>query len=850
MDNLDFKLNFLSLILCVGIGACMGQVTLRAEFSMVGISGNIDFTEDGSDITIATSLQGVTEDMQWEIHEYPVDWDKAEHCSDSVLGSRFQDTDGNLTDQYGVITAANQNSISVSNTVLKLSTTDASIAGRSVLVYTPSMRACATINNINGYYTAMATFPASIGGRVVFRQANQTNAEMSILSELFFIDGTSVAINGTTTQLEIYTGSVSADLGESVAVADRCTNIGSIFNPSGATGNNVPGVVGPVSVDVSEPTSKTFQNNNAKISLTGTNSIVGKSLVVVSGGTVIACANIIAIESKTVMATFDMDGVKGSVSFTQASPFDVTHTNIEFTGLQSLAGGFHIHLYPVPPRFTEDATQCSSASVAGHFNPFGISSYPAPGSGTNDQYEIGDLSGKYGNILASQSNVTSSFTDWNMPLWGVNSIIGRSVVIHKANDGSRWVCASIGYPGDVRTAKVTFTYPVIGHMIFREPMNEPLGQTTVYVELMYGNGETPSVDHKWHVHVDPIKADFMSDTGRCASCQGHYNPYSVDLSATYSSCSSSNQLRCEVGDLSGKHGKIGIGNSGSGLWYHNFYTDIDLPLNGPQSIVGRSVTIHAKDSGASRLACANIHLENAVKVRVSTWVTSPPDGEVAIEQSTLFDPTILSVGFTGLAQEISSYHVHEFSINGDEEVECSGASVGGHFNPFQVSTFPAAGTGTTDEYEIGDLSGKFGGVTNLNTYDATLSDFNLPVSGPQSIVGRSIVLHKTTDGSRVTCGNIENVLPSGSQLITATAKFEGTVEGKIEFSQVKYSDGTLGNTNIEVLLEYAVSSNQTTGHNWHVHVYQQEDGESSTCTSNGGHYNPFLVAIDVSTFIF
>ena len=44
-----------------------------------------------------------------------------------------------------------------------------------------------------------------------------------------------------------------------------------------------------------------------------------------------------------------------------------------------------------------------------------------------------------------------------------------------------------------------------------------------------------------------------------------------------STCISSNMLRCEVGDLSGKHAMLNVGSG------KEFYTDPDLPLYGEMS---------------------------------------------------------------------------------------------------------------------------------------------------------------------------------------------------------------------------------------------------------------------------
>ncbi|XP_022790510.1 uncharacterized protein LOC111329994 [Stylophora pistillata] len=128
-------------------------------------------------------------------------------------------------------------------------------------------------------------------------------------------------------------------------------------------------------------------------------------------------------------------------------------------------------------------------------------------------------------------------------------------------------------------------------------------ETSIYVDLKYvSNSSQKSLNHKWHVHVNPEGGDTYAAMGeRCKSLGGHYNPYEVDLKGTYkSTCFSSNMLRCEVGDLSGKHAMLNVGTGKS------FYTDPDLPLFGEMSVIGRGVVVHAENAGAARLACASI----------------------------------------------------------------------------------------------------------------------------------------------------------------------------------------------------------------------------------------------------
>ena len=80
----------------------------------------------------------------------------------------------------------------------------------------------------------------------------------------------------------------------------------------------------------------------------------------------------------------------------------------------------------------------------------------------------------------------------------------------------------------------------------------------------------------------------------------------------------------------------------------------------------------------------------------------------------------------------------------DLEFPCEDSTLYGHWNPLKVNTknVPLPEAGTTDQYEMGDLSGKFGTLDNKTRYIATYNDTLLPLFGPRSILGRSVVIHK------------------------------------------------------------------------------------------------------------
>uniref|UniRef100_A0A3B4ZBX6 Superoxide dismutase copper/zinc binding domain-containing protein n=1 Tax=Stegastes partitus TaxID=144197 RepID=A0A3B4ZBX6_9TELE len=143
--------------------------------------------------------------------------------------------------------------------------------------------------------------------------------------------------------------------------------------------------------------------------------------------------------NKQVSAVLNMKGIRGYFSFRQASPFDVTELRVNLTNLRSRVGPYHVHKFPVPLLGTNSSSLCSNDNVGGHWNPFGLNTsaptYPnGPGS-THDMYEVGDLSAKHMS-LAGLNAVDAKFTDFHLPLFGRNSIVGRSVVIHLTDGAS------------------------------------------------------------------------------------------------------------------------------------------------------------------------------------------------------------------------------------------------------------------------------------------------------------------------------------------------------------------------------------------------------------------------------
>ena len=459
---------------------------------------------------------------------------------------------------------------------------------------------------------------------------------------------------------------------------------------------------------------------------------------------------------------------------------------------------WHVHEFPFP--HSGKVTPCGAEITGGHFDPLGASQNPDYSTDcsmqTPQNCEVGDLSGKFG-AFPSTDPLTARYSDQFLSLYGVNSIIGRSVVIHFANN-SRLVCANIGYPN---STSLTLAGPLLyspfrndftGNIFFRQHHAET-STASVYTNLQRIVGEEASTGHNWHIHRDPLDDEGVD----CLLAGPHYNPRDVNVSdPSYAvMCGSDNsslQMNCEVGDLSNKGAPFDVVSRR----VRQFYTDTDLPLldRGDEIFIeNRSVVIHTPDRGAPRIACANLTRYQPLEA-VSVFNENGVSGSIRFYQRSPYDPTEVRVNLRGLSGMADGYHVHEYPVGPQDlgsPAKCDGRYAGGHWNPTGVTD---SGT-TSDQFEIGDLSGKFGGLSGRDQISAVYTDPNIPLFGPFSILGRSIVIHRP-DGSRWICSNIRHARP----VLQVTTEFSMTsFSGNVTFSQP--ADDPYAETTIVVLID-------------------------------------------------
>uniref|UniRef100_A0A0C4MT05 Superoxide dismutase [Cu-Zn] n=1 Tax=Zoysia matrella TaxID=38722 RepID=A0A0C4MT05_9POAL len=113
--------------------------------------------------------------------------------------------------------------------------------------------------------------------------------------------------------------------------------------------------------------------------------------------------------------------------------------------------------------------------------------------------------------------------------------------------------------------------------------------------------------------------------------------------------------------------------------------------------------------------------------------TSEVEGVVTLTQED-DGPTAVNVRVTGLTPGLHGFHLHEF---GDTTNGC--ISTGPHFNPNNM-THGAPEDEVRHAGDLGNIVANAEGVA-----EATIVDKQIPLSGPNSVVGRAFVVHELED---------------------------------------------------------------------------------------------------------
>ncbi|XVF19840.1 hypothetical protein REPUB_Repub11eG0145500 [Reevesia pubescens] len=97
-------------------------------------------------------------------------------------------------------------------------------------------------------------------------------------------------------------------------------------------------------------------------------------------------------------------------------------------------------------------------------------------------------------------------------------------------------------------------------------------------------------------------------------------------------------------------------------------------------------------------------------------------------------PTTVNVRITGLTPGLHGFHLHQY---GDTTNGCM--STGAHFNPNNM-THGAPEDKVRHAGDLGNIVANADGVA-----EATIADTQIPLSGPNAVIGRAFVVHELED---------------------------------------------------------------------------------------------------------
>lgn len=599
-----------------------------------------------------------------------------------------------------------------------------------------------------------------------------------------------------------------------------------------------------------------------------------------------SCAQINLVNTRKIEANFNMDGVRGTIKMSQRHITEPTFISYDLFGLEGNIKHQTIRELPLSIPTSNDNNKLCSA-LGNIFNPYKTPQMVNSGSTAIDSLPVGNLSAKHGQLSVIDSeyedHYMGEFIDLSVQLFGPHTVVGRSILLHK-NNGDPWVCSNLDYIDEsVKLAVATFYYPVVGLISFQQLSEDSHAETGVLVEVYNPNSEKSSDGHNWMIHLKPAMADFYNWSQRCESSGEIFDPLqasagiSSDLYNRQCQLSKlSEPMRCRSGDTSLKSGfklSLPVSHINRSRYY---YTDLFLPITGPNSIVGKSVVIYDEASPVqrgNRLACSTIKMVHPLKAAIKSWNSGPSipsavTGFVTFNQESKFKTTKVKIDLNGFNGNVENYAIHDVWTMDDREFPCSNDSLYDIYDPYDneksLQLPPSAHYGslaTVDRVRVGDMSRKHGTFEGLQVAQKSYQDANLPLFAPHSIIGRSMILRAAVNDFRWVCGNIELDYDKGeSREIVGLASFDeprSKIAGYVRFVQLEYKDGSLSNTYVQVDLKLrgdGIHDLETSeSHNWAVFVNQVGEDAYITadevrCIAAGFKWNPYLAQDTLETY--
>jgi len=432
------------------------------------------------------------------------------------------------------------------------------------------------------------------------------------------------------------------------------------------------------------------------------------------------------------MCHFDYGGVLGTVHLLQRRRNAAwTKVHVQLDGLRGLPGNDEYGLYITEYQTNLNlADPCAPASIGSTYNPEGIDTslpgYPARCQADHTQCAIGDLATRHSPLTGNDTNVFVDFRDFNLNLYGPNTVIARGMTLKRLDNGDTLSCCNIELPTNTRILQAKFRDQVFsGEITIVQPQYD-------YTDLTKNENAIIMIDLE---RIDGGLANlpiigWQLQRGFADETCSHLDPMLgqrsiVGLSTT---CSRMQHRTCRLGDLTTKCGPLRLINNR----IRAQCTDNQLGLV-PFSTLNQLVV--SITQGNIILDCAQLN----ELVPAGAYVNFQFSGvfvNLLFSQSSPYKPTYYRTYVVGLNRQAGGIVVYD----GDNPDLDTCTNLGNVLDYGGNLPAAVANPTTSDQYRVGELGPKIGGVKGKSDLRNHGLSSGIPLTGPVNIIGKPIAV--------------------------------------------------------------------------------------------------------------
>ena len=419
---------------------------------------------------------------------------------------------------------------------------------------------------------------------------------------------------------------------------------------------------------------------------------------------------------------------------------DHSKLSAQFEGLQDVPGvsyGLYILEYPT----NHDALKpCDD--LGDIYDPdgnLGTFNYSERCQANHLHCAIGDLVTRHGGFNSTDGFINFG-RDYNLPIYGPRSVVGRSIVVRRFDgDDSNLACSNIEVPTQSRVLRGRFSHVLSGDVLIILPRYDYFDytkneRTLIFMNLERTDAGPPNTNmHGWQIQHGYADPENMCD---------RLHPVLGRRIIGEDICSQSYHHTCPLGDLTAKCGTLSVVNR----HMRAFCTDNQLGLV-PFSTLNQTVLRILAPLSNLTMECVQLeeqHPSGAI-INFRNLSTQPAVSvDVVFSQLTQFHPIYYRthiIKLNGDAANLIVYDGDNPDLNTCTNLGDVLGRKGTVANPRTCDQFPAGELGP----KIGCLKGK----QELHTYGLTSS---IPIS---DIIGKPVALTRL-DGTIWGCGKVQD----------------------------------------------------------------------------------------------